>query len=132
MTIKKPMKAAAPAADTAATAAGVGASQQHQNRKAQKTAQRRESKAQAEAAAAMMQAFELSGDRAFLDRFLELGRFIRTELRDPLYHEYFAYAPIAGKNYLDYKGSEFKGFFHLPRFFLTVIETIDRMLEDRK
>ena len=87
---------------------------------------------QAEAATAMMQAFELSGERAYLDRFLELDRFIRTELRDPLHHEYFAYAPVAGRNYLDYKGSEFKGFFHLPRYFLSVIETIDRMLEDKK
>lgn len=56
----------------------------------------------------------------------------RAELRDPLHHEYFAYAPVAGRNYLDYKGSEFKGFFHLPRYFLTVIETIDRMLEGKK
>lgn len=77
----------------------------------------------------MMRLYAQTGNRAYLDRFLELDTWIRTNLRDPLYHDYFQYAPVDGKRPSDVKGSTTKGFCRIPNYFLTVIEIIDRLLD---
>ncbi len=82
---------------------------------------------QNEAAIAMLQAYELSGDEWYLDFFRKVDRFCWENLRDAEYGEWFAYAPVAGRKFHDYKGSRFKGFFHLPRYLLGAIRIIDRL-----
>ena len=82
---------------------------------------------QNEAASAMLQAYELSGDEWYLDFFRRIDEFAWRNLRDAEYGEWFAYAPVAGRMFHDYKGSRFKGFFHLPRQLLDCIQAIDRI-----
>lgn len=82
---------------------------------------------QCEAAIAMLQAYELSRDGWYLDFFRKIDRFSWENLRDAEYGEWFAYAPVAGRKLHDYKGSRYKGFFHLPRYMLGCIRIIDRM-----
>ena len=82
---------------------------------------------QNEAANAMLQAYALTGDAWYLDFFRKIDDFTWKNLRDAEGGEWFAYAPVAGRAFHDYKGSRFKGFFHLPRFLLNSIQTIDRM-----
>lgn len=86
---------------------------------------------QNEAATAMLQAYELSGDRWYLDFFLKIDGFAWKNLRDDRYGEWYAYAPVAGRMLHSYKGSRFKGFFHLPRYLLNCAQTIAR-IEERK
>lgn len=82
---------------------------------------------QNEAANAMLQAYALSNDGWYLDFFRRIDEFCWTNLRDAEFGEWYAYAPVGGRAFHDYKGSRFKGFFHLPRFLLNSIQTIDRM-----
>ena len=82
---------------------------------------------QNEAASAMLQAYELSGDGWYLEFFRKIDSFAWRNLRDAEYGEWFAYAPVGGRMFHDYKGSRFKGFFHLPRQLLDCIQAIDRM-----
>ena len=76
---------------------------------------------QCEAASAMLHAHALSGDGWYLDRFRRIDDFCTRSLRDPKYGEWFAYAPVEGRAHHAYKGSRFKGFFHIPRHLLTCI-----------
>ena len=87
---------------------------------------------QNEAASAMLQAYELSGDGWYLDAFRRTDEFAWRNLRDAEHGEWFAYAPVGGRMFHDYKGSRFKGFFHLPRQLLDCIQTIDRMQRSAK
>ena len=80
-----------------------------------------------EAASAFLQAYELSGDRWFLDAFKSLDRFNFAHLKDPRHPEWFAYAAVDGRQFHSYKGSKWKTFFHLPRHLLTVVHTIRRI-----
>ena len=82
---------------------------------------------QNEAANAMLQAYALTGDAWYLDFFRKIDDFAWKNLRDAEDGEWYAYAPVAGRAFHDYKGSRFKGFFHLPRFLLNSIRTIDRL-----
>lgn len=84
-----------------------------------------------EAASAFIQAYELSGDKWFLDAFKSLDRFNFTHLKDPRHPEWFAYAAVDGCQFHSYKGSKWKTFFHLPRHLFTCIEVVKRM-ENRK
>ena len=87
---------------------------------------------QNEAASAMLQAYELSGDGWYLDAFRRTDEFAWRNLRDAEYGEWFAYAPVGGRKFHDYKGSRFKGFFHLPRQLLDCIQAIDRIQRSGK
>lgn len=82
---------------------------------------------QCEAATAMLQAYALSGDSWYLDRFHGIDEFCTRNLRDPEYGEWFAYAPVAGRAFHAYKGSRFKGFFHIPRHLLSCIRLCGRL-----
>ena len=82
---------------------------------------------QAEAMTAALGAYELTRDGWFLDFFRRIDTYCDARLRDPLHPEWFAYAAVDGRQFHSYKGSRFKGFFHVPRHLLDSIETISRM-----
>jgi N-acylglucosamine 2-epimerase len=79
---------------------------------------------QCEAATAMLRAYALSRDEYFLEFFRKTDAFAWNRLGDRDKGEWFAYAPIGGRLHHSYKGSRFKGFFHLPRYLLDCIQTI--------
>ena len=79
---------------------------------------------QTEAATAMLRAYALSRDEYFLEFFRRIDKFAWSRLCDREKGEWFAYAPVDGRLYHPYKGSRFKGFFHLPRHLLDCIQTI--------
>ena len=76
---------------------------------------------QCEAATALLRAYAVSGERWYFDQFLAIDDFCTRNLRDPAYGEWFAYAPVGGRALHTYKGSRFKGFFHIPRHLLDCI-----------
>ncbi len=79
---------------------------------------------QCEAATAALFAYCQSGRSEFWDWFCRIDEFAWRELRDPEYPEWFAYARIEGKIVHRYKGSDWKAFFHLPRYLLNCIELL--------
>ena len=82
---------------------------------------------QAEAMTAAICAYELTHDVAFLDCFRKIDDYCSANLRDPIHPEWFAYAATDGRQWHSYKGSRFKGFFHIPRHLLDTIEACERM-----
>ena len=82
---------------------------------------------QAEAMTAALCAYELTHDVAFLDYFRKIDDYCNANLRDPIHPEWFAYAATDGRQWHSYKGSRFKGFFHIPRHLLDTIEACERM-----
>jgi N-acylglucosamine 2-epimerase len=84
-----------------------------------------------EAASAFLQAYELSGDKWFLDAFCSLDRYNFSHFKDSKSPEWFAYTAPGGRQFHTYKGSRWKTFFHLPRHLFTCIEVVKRM-ENRK
>ena len=83
---------------------------------------------QVEAMSAALGAYELTRDASFLDWFRAIDAYCDAHLRDPYYPEWFAYAATDGRQWHSYKGSRFKGFFHIPRHLLDTIEACDRMI----
>ena len=79
---------------------------------------------QNEAAVAALQAWRMTGETDFFEWFRRIDDFAWRELRDPEYGEWFAYAPVGGKRVHSYKGSRWKGFFHLPRALLKTIRLL--------
>ena len=82
---------------------------------------------QAEAMSAALGAYELTRDSEFLDYFRKIDDYCDAKLRDPKHPEWFAYAASDGRQWHSYKGSRFKGFFHVPRHLLDAIEACERM-----
>ena len=82
---------------------------------------------QAEAMTAALGAYELSGDEWFLDFFRRIDEYCDAHLRDKGRSEWFAYAKIDGRQFHSYKGSRFKGFFHVPRHLLDTVEAVERI-----
>jgi mannose/cellobiose epimerase-like protein (N-acyl-D-glucosamine 2-epimerase family) len=62
---------------------------------------------QTEAANAMIMAFALSKDAYYLDFYRRIDRFAHERLRDPQDGEWFAYAPVGGRAFHDFAGSDF-------------------------
>ena len=82
---------------------------------------------QAEAMTAMLRAYELSGERRYLDYFLKTDAYATANLRDAKDGEWFAYKAVDGRQFHSYKGSRYKGFFHIPRFLLDSIAVLKRL-----
>lgn len=82
---------------------------------------------QAEAMSAALGAYELTRDSEFLGYFRKIDDYCDAKLRDPKHPEWFAYAASDGRQWHSYKGSRFKGFFHVPRHLLDAIEACERM-----
>ena len=47
--------------------------------------------------------------------------------RDGAFGEWFAYKQVDGHQFHSYKGSRYKGFFHIPRFLLDSIAVLKRL-----
>ena len=82
---------------------------------------------QNETATALLRAYEASGDQKYFEMFEQVENYAWEHLRDPEYPEWYAYAAVDGRQVHSYKGSRFKGFFHLPRHLLDCINTLDRL-----
>ncbi len=78
-----------------------------------------------EAAIAALYAFKLSGDSRFYDWFLKIDEWNWNSFRDPEYGEWFAYTDRSGKPCHFFKGSNWKTFFHLPRYLLNSIQLLE-------
>ena len=63
--------------------------------------------------------------------YRKIDRFAHERLHDPQNGEWFAYAPVGGRAFHDYKGSRFKGCFHIPRHLLTVIQVVNQLEQER-
>lgn len=77
-----------------------------------------------EAAIAALYAFKLTGDRKFYDWFLKIDEWSWNSFRDPKHGEWFAYTDRLGKPCHSFKGSNWKTFFHLPRYLLNSIQLL--------
>lgn len=82
---------------------------------------------QCEAMTAALGAYELTRDGRFLDRYRQIDDYCTAHLRDPEHPEWFAYASTDGRQWHSYKGSRFKGFFHIPRCLCDCIEICERI-----
>ena len=82
---------------------------------------------QAEAMTAMLRAYEFSGERRYLDYFLKADAYVTANLRDAEHGEWFAYKAVDGRQCHSYKGSRYKGFFHIPRYLLDCIQVLKRL-----
>ena len=82
---------------------------------------------QNEAATAALRAYELSKDTDFLEMFQQIEDYSWKHHRDPEYPEWFAYTAVDGRQIHSYKGSRFKGFFHIPRHLLDCMEICSRL-----
>ena len=85
-----------------------------------------------EAASAFLQAYELSGDKWFLDAFCSLDRYNFSHFKDSKSPEWFAYTAPGGRQFHTYKGSRWKTFFHLPRYLLNVINVTRRITSAKR
>ena len=81
----------------------------------------------AEAMTAMLRAYEFSRDGWYLDYFRKTDRYVTDHFRDGAFGEWFAYKQVDGRQFHSYKGSRYKGFFHIPRFLLDSIAVLKRL-----
>lgn len=82
---------------------------------------------QNEAAIAALSAYEMSENEEFLEFFRKIDAFAWKYLRDTEYPEWFSCVAIDGKRVHTYKGSRWKGLFHLPRYLLKCAEICRRL-----
>ncbi len=82
---------------------------------------------QNEAATAALSAYEMSENEEFLEFFRKIDAFAWKYLRDTEYPEWFSCAEIDGKRAHTYKGSRWKGLFHLPRYLMKCAEICRRL-----
>ena len=80
-----------------------------------------------EAATGMLRAYELTGERKYLDRFREIDTWSWANFRDAEKGGWFQYAPVDGRRAHVYKGGMGIGFFHVPRYLFECIETLERL-----
>ncbi|HBC89025.1 MAG TPA: N-acylglucosamine 2-epimerase [Lentisphaeria bacterium] len=78
-----------------------------------------------EAAIAALYAFKLTGDHKFYNWFLKIDEWNWKSFRDPEFPEWFAYTDRSGKPCHFFKGSNWKSFFHLPRYLLNSIQLLE-------
>jgi N-acylglucosamine 2-epimerase len=85
-----------------------------------------------EAAIAALYAYKLTRETMFFDWFSKIDAWSWLHFRDPEYGEWFAYVDRSGKPCHTFKGSNWKTFFHLPRYLLSCIQLLDtiRMIRD--
>ena len=73
---------------------------------------------QNEAAIASIYAYEMSGNEEFLEYFRKIDAFAWKYLRDAEFPEWFVSVDESGKPESTWKGTAWKGFFHLPRYLM--------------
>lgn len=82
-----------------------------------------------EAAIAALYARKLTGDADFLEWFDRVDAWSWSHFRDPDYPEWFGYTLRDGTPCHEFKGSNWKTFFHLPRCLLTCIKLLKAIKE---
>lgn len=80
-----------------------------------------------EAATGLLRAYELTGERKYLDRFREIDAWSWANFRDAEKGGWFQYAPVDGRRAHTYKGGMGIGFFHVPRYLFECIAVLDRL-----
>ena len=80
--------------------------------------------ANCEAATAMLRGWKLTKDKRFANRFMMIDAYDWKNFKDSKFPEWFAYAPVDGRQCHTYKGNLRKGFFHLPRRLLDCITAL--------
>lgn len=88
--------------------------------------------AHCEAAVAALYAYKMSGDKKFLEWFRKIDEWSWKHFNDPEYGEWFGYVDPAGKVSHSFKGSNWKTFFHLPRYLLTCINLCNDIINNDK
>ncbi len=79
-----------------------------------------------------LRAFELTGDDRFLEWFRKIHDYTWKRFPDPEYGEWFGYLDRQGNVTHRYKGSRWKGFFHIPRGLLYCWKKLEKLHEETK
>ena len=79
-----------------------------------------------EAMYALLLAWDVSGNPKYLDLHKKVQRYAFTFLRDEPAGEWFGYLDRHGEPTHFLKGGEWKGFFHLPRALLFLIQLLEK------
>ena len=80
-----------------------------------------------EAILAMLHAWRLTGEKKFLDAFLQMDEYSFSHFRDPEYGEWYGYLNRAGEPTHSLKGGKWKTFFHVPRCLLLSLEQMKKL-----
>ena len=82
---------------------------------------------QCETVIANMMAYQATGDKKYLDRFLLVDEYINKHYVDPVYGEWFGYLHRDNTLATSIKGNIYKGPFHIPRMYMKAIEIMDEI-----
>ena len=85
---------------------------------------------QCETVIANLMAYQVTGDKKYLDRFLLIDEYINKHFVDPEYGEWFGYLHRDNTLATSIKGNIYKGPFHIPRMYMKCIEIMDEMLDN--
>ncbi len=80
-----------------------------------------------EAIIATLYAYKVTGDKKYYEWFEKLSEYTLKHFPDQKGKEWFGYITQRGEVNNDYKGSFFKGPFHIPRMMMKVLELLDDM-----
>lgn len=80
-----------------------------------------------EAIIATLYAYKVTGDKKYYEWFEKLSEYTLRHFPDQKGKEWFGYITQRGEVNNDYKGSFFKGPFHIPRMMMKVLELLDDM-----
>lgn len=86
--------------------------------------------AHCEAAVAALYAYKMTGDANFFEWFLKIDSWAWGNFNDPEYGEWFGYVDRRGNVCHTFKGSNWKAFFHLPRYLLTCINLSNGIIDN--
>lgn len=78
-----------------------------------------------EAIIATLFAYKITGEKKYLDWFERLSEYTLSHFPDEKGKEWFGYLTQKGEVNNDYKGSFFKGPFHIPRMLMKVLELLE-------
>jgi N-acylglucosamine 2-epimerase len=83
--------------------------------------------AHAEALYGCLRAYELTGKKQFLEWFSKIHDYTWSHFPDPEYGEWFGYLDNFGNVTHRFKGSRWKGFFHVPRSLFYCWKKLEKM-----
>ncbi len=83
--------------------------------------------AHVEALYGCLRAYELTGNEKFLEWFSKIHDYTWSHFPDPEYGEWFGYLDNFGNVTHRFKGSRWKGFFHIPRSLLYCWKKLEKM-----
>lgn len=80
-----------------------------------------------EAIYAVVLACELTGEKRWLNSLAKVDQYAFARFADPEHGEWFGYCDRHGNLTTTLKGGSYKGFFHVPRFLLFSLQSIQRL-----